>query len=124
MAGRFEVVHDRKFGRGEGSVLPAHRAALLAAVAGRRGKRYLKRQQLLEVGEPALAYLTEIVHRRPKLWVQEVDRLHELLQRHGTEPLRRAFQSGLRSQLFSARQIERTLNGSLQERLFEEGVSP
>src|SRR5438105_10441736 len=32
---------------------------------GKRGKRYLKRQQLLELGEPAIRYLTEIVHRRP-----------------------------------------------------------
>ena len=124
VAGRFEALHERKFARGEASVLPDHRAALLAAVSGQRGKRYLKRQQLLDLGEPALAYLTEIVHRRPKRWVQEVDRLHELLQLHGAEPLCRAFRSGLQARVFCARQIERALDESLQARLFEEGLLP
>jgi hypothetical protein len=30
-------------------------------------------------------YLTEIVHRRPRQWFQDVDRLHEMLQSHGPE---------------------------------------
>jgi hypothetical protein len=105
-------------------VLPAHRAALVAAVSGQRGKRYLKRQQLLDLGAPALAYLTEIVHRRPKRWVRDVDRLHELLQLFGAEPLRRAFEEGLQTQVFSAQEIERILDASLQAELFEEVVLP
>ena len=76
LAGRHEAVHPRKFAPQEGSTLAAHRAALVAAVSGKRGQRYLKRQQLLELGEPAFRYLTEIVHRRPREWVGEVDRLH------------------------------------------------
>src|SRR5262245_50008660 len=66
VAGRYEAVHPRQFVPREGSTLAAHRAALVAAVSGKRGKRYLKRQQLLDLGEPAFLYLTETVHRRPR----------------------------------------------------------
>jgi hypothetical protein len=77
VAGRYEVTHRRKFIAHEGSTLAAHRAALVTAVSGKRGKRYLKRQQLLELGEPAFHYLTEIVHRGPREWFNDVDRLHD-----------------------------------------------
>ena len=113
VAGRHEAVHPRKFAPGEGSSLAAHRAALVAAVSGKRGKRYLKRQQLLDLGEPAYLYLTEIVHRRPGEWVGEVDRLHEILQSHGPEVLRRAMEEGLKEEVFSASYVERFLQGSL-----------
>jgi transposase len=109
VAGRYEVTHPRKFMAQEGSTLTAHRAAMVAAVSGKRGKRYLKRQQLLELGEPAFLYLTEIVHRRPREWFYDVDRLHDLLQSHGPEVLRRAMEEGLQEQVFSASYIERFL---------------
>jgi transposase len=113
VAGRHEALHPRRFLTQEGSTLAAHRAALVAAVSGKRGKRYLKRQQLLELGEPAFLYLTEIVHRRPQHWFYDVDRLHELLQSHGPEVLRRALEEGLQEQVFSATYIERFLQHSL-----------
>jgi DNA replication protein DnaC len=91
VAGRYEAVHARLFERGAKSTLPEHRAQLVAAVSGQRAKRYLKREQLLELGPAALEYLTEVVHRRPRAWVPEVDALHGLLQQHGAEPLRQAF---------------------------------
>jgi hypothetical protein len=97
----------------EGSTLAEHRAAMVAAVSGKRGKRYLKRQQLLELGEPAFLYLTEIVHRRPRQWFYDVDRLHDLLQSHGPEALRRALEEGLREQVFSAFYVERSLKPRL-----------
>lgn len=120
VAGRHDVTHERKFKRGEGSALPDHRAALVAAVSGKRAKRYMKRQQLLDLGEPALAYLTEIVHRRPKDWIRDVDRLHDLLQAHGPDRLRSAFEHGLRVQIFGAPQVERSLQ--LSGSLFAEGL--
>ena len=120
VAGRHQAVHPRKFAPHEGSTLAAHRAAWVAAVSGQRGKRYLKRQQLLDLGVPALRYLTEIVHRRPRQWVGEVDRLHALLQGHGPEILRRAMEEGLREEVFNAAYVE----GFLQRpRVFEE-VTP
>jgi transposase len=109
VAGRYEAEHPRKFVAHEGSSLAEHRAAMVAAVSGKRGQRYLKRQQLLELGEPAIRYLTEIVHRRPRQWFEDVDRLHRILQRHGPEVLRRAMEEGLKQQIFGAFYVERSL---------------
>jgi hypothetical protein len=91
VAGGFEATHRRQLEPGAKSTLPDHRAQLVAAVSGQRAKRYLKREQLLELGPAALEYLTEIVHRRPRAWIQEVEALHALLQQHGAELLRAAF---------------------------------
>src|ERR1700719_117973 len=119
VAGRYEVNHPRKFVAHEGSTLAAHRAALVAAVSGKRGKRYLKRQQLLELGEPAFLYLTEIVHRRPRQWYEDVDRLHQILRSHGPEILRQAMESGLKEQVYGAFYVERSLQPGLS---FPQGV--
>jgi len=91
VAGRYEAWHPRLFEPGAKSTLPDHRAQLVAAVSGKRAKRYLKREQLLELGPAALEYLTEVVHRRPRAWTLEVEALHALLQEHGAERLRAAF---------------------------------
>ena len=109
VAGRFEVTHDRLFKRGAKSTLPEHRAALVAAVSGKRGKRYLKREHLLETGEAALEYLTEITHRRPREWVSEVDDLHDLLQHHGPDTLRRAFESAVTARTFGVEYVRHYL---------------
>jgi hypothetical protein len=109
IAGRYEAVHPRKLEAHEGSSPAEHRAARVAAVSGRRGPRYLKRQQLLEWGEPAIRYLTEIVHRRPRQWFQDVDRLHAIRQSHGLEVLRRAMEAGLQEQVVGALYVERSL---------------
>ena len=113
VAGRYEAEHPRKFAAQENSWLAEHRAAMISAVSGKRGKRYLKRQQLLELGEPALLYLTEIVHRRPREWFVDVDRLHQLLQSFGPEVLRRAIEEGLKQQIYGAFFIERALQAEL-----------
>jgi hypothetical protein len=68
---------------------------------------------LLELGEPAIRYLTEIVHRRPRQWFEDVDRLHQILQRHGPEVLRRAMEEGLKQQIFGAVYVERSLQPGL-----------
>lgn len=111
VAGRFSADHPRLWKRGERSILPEHRAKLVAAVSGKRGKRYLKRQQLLELGQVAYDYITEIVHRRPRAWVGDIDRLHELLQQHGAESLCRAFQLGLAQSTFGAEYVAHFLDG-------------
>jgi len=113
VAGRYAAEHPRKFAAQEGSWLAEHRAAMVAAVSGKRGKRYLKRQQLLELGEPAIRYLTEIVHRRPRQWFEDVDRLHQILQSHGPDVLRRAMEEGLKQQMFGAFYVERCLQPEL-----------
>jgi transposase len=105
IAGRHSAVHARLFERGAKSTLPEHRAEAVAQVSGKRGKRYLMREHLLEVGGAALDYLTELVHRRPRAWVTEVERLHALLQQHGPDALRFAFERAVASQTFGAEYV-------------------
>jgi hypothetical protein len=98
VAGRFEASHPRLDKPGDKSSLPEHRAQAVAAVSGKRAVRYTKREQLLGLGQSAMDYMTELLHRRPQTWVRDVDHLHELLITHGDEPLRRAFERGLKEQ--------------------------
>jgi transposase len=105
VAGRFEATHPRLFERGARSNLPEHRAEMVRAVSGKRAKRYLKREQLLEVGEAAFQYLTEVVHRRPRAWVSEVDGLHALLQKHGAELVRAAFVHALEQETYGTEYV-------------------
>jgi hypothetical protein len=90
------------------------RAQQVAAVSGKRAKRYLQRQHLLELGGSALDYLTELTYRRPRLWLRDVERLHELLARHGGESLRVAFAQGLSEQLFGAEYVAHALHSQRQ----------
>jgi transposase len=110
---RFAATHPRLAVPHAVSTLPAHRAAMVAAVSGKRGQRYLKRQHLLELGESALAYLTELTHRRPRRWVHDVDRLHALLQERGPVALRAAFVQGLAAGVFGAEYIAHYLSHPL-----------
>lgn len=112
VAGRFQAEHPRQLEPRARSILPEHRAQHLAAVSGQRAKRYLQREHLLGLGQPALEYLTELTHRRPRLWVRDVHQLHELLQQHGADTLRAAFEHGLAEQLFGAEYIAHALSRS------------
>ena len=109
VAGRFEATHQRLVEPGAKSTLAEHRAAMLAAVSGTRGQRYLKRQHLLDLGSAALAYLTEVIHRRPRGWLGEVDRLHALLQRVGPDPVRGALARAVAAGTFGVEYIEHDL---------------
>jgi hypothetical protein len=109
VAGRHEALHERRHTPGEPATLPEHRAQRVAAVSGTRARRYLKREHLLGLGGGALAYLTELVHRRPRLWIRDVDRLHDLLDRHGDDALRAAFARGLADGLFGHEYITHEL---------------
>jgi transposase len=77
------------------SIRPEHRAALLDAVRGVRGKLYFQRQSLWELGPAAEAWLTELVHRRPTQWRRDVEACFGLLQDYGPEPLRAALAWGV-----------------------------
>jgi transposase len=102
VAGCHDVTHPRLFEPGQRSSLPEHRAAMVAAVSGKRARRYLKRQHLLQLGAPALDYLTEITHRQPREWLAEIDQLHDLLQHYGQDRLRSAFQRAVADNTFGA----------------------
>ena len=118
VAGRFQAIHERFGPPGTVSRLPEHRAAHLAAISGKRGKHYLKRQQLFELGEAAVAFLTEIVHRSPQGWIVEVDRLHDMLQEVGAQRMVKAFRAAVQAQSFDVRFVEQCLgwNGSRETR--------
>lgn len=105
VAGRFDVAHERKFAPGEGSTLPEHRAQHVAAVSGKRAKRYLQREHLLKLGPEALAYLTELTHRRPQVWLRDIDRLHTLLATYGDEAMRAALARGVAEHAIGAEYI-------------------
>jgi len=101
VAGRHDVVHDRD-DSGKDRFLPGHRAAMLATVSGQRAKLYFKRQQLLELGVDAEAFLTEIVHRHPRTWRGEVEILFDLLQSFGEQRLYAAMQAAVAKRLYGA----------------------
>jgi transposase len=105
VAGRFEAVHQRLFEPYAKSTLPEHRAQHVAAVSGKRAKRYLQREHLLALGSSALDYLTELTHRRPRIWIRDVNRLHDLLATYGDDAVRAAFARGLAEQAIGAEYI-------------------
>jgi transposase len=105
VAGRFVAEHQR-VPAGRQSVLPEHRAALLAQVSGQRGKLYLKRQQLFDLGSPLVDLITEIVHRRPNLWARDVEQLHQLLVSFGEQVLIDATRAALASSLIGVEYVE------------------
>jgi transposase len=111
--GRFTSEHERKFGLDEGSTLPEHRAPRVASVSGKRAKRYAKREHLFALGEEALAYITEVVHRRPKVWYRDVDELHDLLEVHGDIAMRLAFARGLVERAFGHEYIAHYLTNPI-----------
>ncbi len=96
------AVHERCRTPSGASYLPGQRAALLSAVSGRRGRLYMKRQQLLALGANAEALLTEIVHQHPRTWSAEVEILFDLLERFGEQQMARALEIAVERRLFGA----------------------
>jgi len=105
VARHYDVEHPRRPAVGDTSYHPEHRAQLLAEVSGQRGKLYLKRQQIFELGQPAVDFLTEIVHARPRTWKADVEKLHELLVSEGPPKLLEALQEALARRLFGAEYV-------------------
>lgn len=65
------------------------RVAQLRALSS-RGKKYQRRQHLLDLGASAEQFLTELCHREPD-WAAAVELLHVLLEQHGDDAMRRCF---------------------------------
>ena len=111
VAGRHQAQHPRYIAKGTLARQPEHRAAQLAAVSGKRGRRYLQREHLLETGEAALQFLTALVHRAPRTWYRDVEVLHQLLQQHGPKTLERAFGAAQAAHSCTTEYVLRCLNG-------------
>jgi hypothetical protein len=110
IAGRFDVIHRRRKKGDPPAPLPEHRAAKVAAVHGKRAKLYEKRQQVLNLGPDALALLTEITHRDPKLSGRRVEDLYALLEKHGDDHMREAISRAVRSGKLTVAAVERALS--------------
>jgi len=109
------VCHPRLPARGGLSVLPEHRAAILARVPGVRGRLYFQRQSLWELGPAAEGWLTELVHRRPARWRDDVESCFGLLQEHGPRRLLAAFAAGVRQHTIGAEYVAAALRSDLGE---------
>jgi transposase len=108
VAGMFTAEHPRHPHNGV-STLPDHAAETLAAVSGTRGEHYYRRQRLLELGEPAEAFITELVNARPRVWYPDVEHLFRLLTQHGPERMAVAFQQALERGWYGAEHVEQLL---------------
>ena len=97
VVGSVDVVYARpKRGAAPQKVTsPQLKAALVDVAKGPRGKLYLKRQQLLELGQHAHDFLTELVHRKPRTWKPDVERLHDLSLQCSDDDMRAAFRKAL-----------------------------
>ncbi len=121
VAGRFEAEHRRRKKGEPPSPLPEHRAAKIAAVHGKRAKLYEKRQQVLNLGPSALALLTEITHREPRLASQRVEELYALLEAHGDDVMREAITRAVEHGQLSVSAVRRRLPPSARR---QEGERP
>ena len=110
VAGRFVREHARVPEQGKDSFHPEDRAARLAQVAGKRGRLYLKRQEILDLGPAAETFLTEIVHRHRFTWQGEVEQLHGALVQHGPAALHRALTIAHERELYGAPHVLRLLS--------------
>jgi hypothetical protein len=109
IAGRFETLHRRRKKGEPPAPLPEHRAAKIAAVHGKRAKLYEKRQQILNLGPDALALLTEITHREPKLAGRRVEDLYALLEHRGDDAMREAISRAVKSDKLTVSAVARAL---------------
>jgi len=105
VAGPHSAEHPRRPETPGISWRPEHRAELLTHVAGERGKLYLKRQQLFELGPDAVDFLTEIVHARRFGWKSDVEKLYDLLGQVGAPRLLGAVREAARRRLFGAEYV-------------------
>lgn len=106
------ATHPRRPVNGSYSVLPEQRSELLE----KRGARpYTMRQLLLDLCPAATWMLTEIRHRRPDHWSEQVERLYALLERHGEAALRSAFIDAAAREVVGAEYVEAILAGHAAE---------
>ena len=105
------ATHPREPLNGQYSVLPEQRHELL----GKRGARpYSKRQLLADLCPAAEWFVTELRHRRPEAWTDDIDKAYRLLERHGDEALRSALVESSRRGVVGAEYLEAILQGHAQ----------
>jgi len=106
--GNAVATHPRKPVDGKRSVLPQQREELISKPGARP---YLKRDLLVGLCPAAMWFLTELRHRRPKLWEDDVGRLYELLVEFEEVALRDALIEAARRELVGVGYVEAILRG-------------
>ena len=100
--------HPRQPLNGKYSVLPEQRHQLL----GKTGARpYSKRQLLMDLCPAAEWFVTELRHRRPNTWKDDIDEAYELLKHYGDSALRDALIVSSRQETVGAEYLEAILRG-------------
>lgn len=112
VASKLVATHPRAPVDGKRSVLASQREELISKPGARP---YLKRDLLLGLCPAAEWCLTEIRHRRPDRWEDEVATLYELLGEFEEAALRDAFIEAGRRRLAGAEYVEAILRGQAAE---------
>jgi hypothetical protein len=89
-------------------VLPQQREELISKPGARP---YLKRDLLVELCPAAMWFFTELRHRRPKLWEDDVGRLYDLLGEFEEAALRDALIEAAQLELVGVDYVEAILRG-------------
>jgi transposase len=90
------------------SVLPSQRAELLEKPGARA---YVKRTLLADMCPAAQWYMTEIRHRRPELWREDVEQIFALLESHGEQRVRDALVEAAAANTVGVEYLEALLLG-------------
>ena len=106
------LVHDRVPTNGKYSVLASQREELLTKEGARS---YVKRQILMDLCPAAEWFMTEVRHRRPEQWEEDVEAIFGLLERDGERAVREALIKAAHHRLVGAEYIEAILDGQVSE---------
>jgi transposase len=102
------ATHPRFPLNGRYSILPEQRAQVLEKSGARP---FVKRQLLADLCPAATWYMTELRHKRPELWREDVDRIFKLLEEHGEARVRDALVEAARVATVGAEYLEALLLG-------------
>ena len=101
------IVHPPRVQRRLGALAVGQRSEQLALVAGARKRLYFMRERILELGPIGEAYLTELIHARPRIWKGDVERLFALLEELGDDRFVHLLQRAHMQDLFGAEYVVR-----------------
>ena len=110
VGGTLRGTHPRRPVNGKYSVLPEQRGELLEKSGA---KPYVMRQLLLDLCPAAAWYITELRHRRPLHWEDQVGGLYALLDEFGECAVRDAFIAAAQRELVGAEYLEAILRGQV-----------
>jgi transposase len=102
------ATHPRTPLNGRYSILPKQRAQVLEKSGARP---FVKSQLLADLCPAATWYMTELRHRRPELWQEDVERIFTLLEAHGEAAVRDALIEAARCTTVGAEYLEALLLG-------------